>query len=155
MEIDPAILATYRNLLTTTRESLARNQFQDFVNRVEVSPTKRLEKSYHSLFKAIDKYPMGDYAKILNHRFLFEVLKASPKKRERDLRRITVNYCEFIQSAESGNTEAHRCNVNRISQQITSCVKELQDLQFDKKDDNFHSLWIGELRERLDTRDNK
>ncbi len=155
MRIDPAILANYRHLIVTTKESLAQNQFQHFVNTVQVSPTKRLEKSYHSLFKAIDKYPMGDYAKILNHRFLFEILKASPKKRERDLRRITVNYCQFIQSAGSGNTEAHRCNTNRISQQITSCVKELQELEFDKKDEEFHHKWIGELRERLDTRDNK
>ena len=115
MRIDPAILANYRHLIVTTKESLAQNQFQHFVNTVQVSPTKRLEKSYHSLFKAIDKYPMGDYAKILNHRFLFEILKASP----------------------------------------TSCVKELQELEFDKKDEEFHHKWIGELRERLDTRDNK
>tara|TARA_Y100000992_G_scaffold249845_1_gene181682 strand:- start:4910 stop:5377 length:468 start_codon:yes stop_codon:yes gene_type:complete len=155
MEIDPAILANYRNLLVNTKQTLAHNQFQDFVRRVDISPTKRLERSYHSLFKAIDKYPLGDFAKILNHRFLFEVLNASPKKRERDLRRIAVNYCDFIQSAGSGNTQGHRSNVTRIAQQITACIKELQELDFDKKDENFHTLWIGELRERLDTRDDK
>jgi hypothetical protein len=28
-------------------------------------------------------------------------------------------------------------------------------LEIDKKDMDFHSKWIGELRERLDTKDNK
>ena len=32
MEIDPAILANYRNLLVNTRETLAHNQFQDFIH---------------------------------------------------------------------------------------------------------------------------
>lgn len=94
-------------------------------------------------------------AKLLRHRFLFDVLKASPKKRERDLRRIINHYCEFIQSAGSGNTVAHRSNVTRMARFIEESVADLQNLELDKKDSDFHAVWIQELRERLDTKDNK
>jgi len=107
------------------------------------------------LFKALDKVSPKDMSKLLRHRFLFEVLTASPKKRERDLRRIINHYCEFIQSAGSGNTVAHRSNVIRLAKMIEDSVAELQSIELDKKDAKFHTQWIQELRERLDTKENK
>jgi len=142
-------------MLSNTKDDLAYNQFNDFVQRVNISPTKKLENSYKSLFKALDKVSPKDMSKLLRHRFLFEVLIASPKKRERDLRRIINHYCEFIQSAGSGNTVAHRSNVIRLAKMIEDSVAELQSIELDKKDAKFHTQWIQELRERLDTKENK
>ncbi len=142
-------------MLSNTKDDLAYNQFNDFVQRVNIPPTKKLENSYKSLFKALDKVSPKDMSKLLRHRFLFEVLTASPKKRERDLRRIINHYCEFIQSAGSGNTVAHRSNVIRLAKMIEDSVAELQSIELDKKDAKFHTLWIQELRERLDTKENK
>ena len=142
-------------MLSNTKDDLAYNQFNDFVQRVNISPTKKLENSYKSLFKALDKVSPQDMSKLLRHRFLFEVLTASPKKRERDLRRIINHYCEFIQSAGSGNTVAHRSNVIRLAKMIEDSVAELQSIELDKKDAKFHTQWIQELRERLDTKENK
>jgi len=142
-------------MLSNTKDDLAYNQFNDFVQRVNISPTKKLENSYKSLFKALDKVSPKDMSKLLRHRFLFEVLTASPKKRERDLRRIINHYCEFIQSAGSGNTVAHRSNVIRLAKMIEDSVAELQSIELDKKDAKFHTQWIQELRERLDTKENK
>ena len=79
MEIDLNVLKSYRNLLTSTKDNLAHDQFQELVEIIGVKPTKRLEKSYRSLFKTIDKFSKGDMPKLLNHRFLFEVLMASLK----------------------------------------------------------------------------
>ena len=155
MELKPEILANFRQMLSNTKYILAYNQFNDFVTLVDVSPTKRLENSYKSLFKALDKFTYGDMSKLLKHRFLFDVLKASPKKRERDLRRIINHYCDFIKSAGSGNTTAHRANVFRMAKMIEDSVVDIQTLELDKKDIHFHTLWIQELRERLDTKDNK
>ena len=95
MEIDKETLASYRHLLSTTKENLAYTQFNELLTRIDVSPTKRLETSYRSLFNTIDKYSFGSAEKLLPHRFLFEVLNASPKKRERDLRKITNQFCDF------------------------------------------------------------
>jgi len=142
-------------MLSNTKDDLAYNQFNDFVQRVNISPTKKLENSYKSLFKALDKVSPKDMSKLLRHRFLFEVLTASPNKRERDLRRIINHYCEFIQSAGSGNTVAHRSNVIRLAKMIEDSVAELQSIELDKKDAKFHTQWIQELRERLDTKENK
>ncbi len=142
-------------MLSNTKDDLAYDQFNDFVQRVNISPTKKLENSYKSLFKALDKFSHKDMSKLLRHRFLFEVLTASPKKRERDLRRIINHYCEFIQSAGSGNTVAHRSNVIRLAKMIEDSVAELQSIELDKKDAKFHTQWIQELRERLDTKENK
>jgi hypothetical protein len=50
---------------------------------------------------------------------------------------------------------AHRVTVLKYAQLVEECVQGLQDMDIDKKDIEFHKLWIGELRERLDTRDNK
>ena len=155
LEINTDLLANFREMLSATKDTLAHSQFREFAELVDVSPTKRLENSYKSLFKALDKFSHGDMAKLLRHRFLFDVLKASPKKRERDLRRIIHHYCDFIQSAGSGNTPAHRSTVVRMARLIEESVSELQNLDLDRKDDNFHSNWIQELRERLDTKDNK
>ncbi len=155
MEIDSNLLASYRRLISNTKDTLAYTQFNTLLSRVEIPPTKRLENSYKSLFKAIDKYSHGDMDKLLSHRFLFEILHASPKKRERDLRRITSHYCDFVKSAGSSNTTAHRLTVMRYAELVNDCVQGLQDFDIDKKDIEFHKKWIGELRERLDTRDNK
>jgi|TARA_R110000824_G_scaffold196955_10_gene380237 hypothetical protein len=155
MEIDRNLLKSYRNLLSTTKENLAYNQFTELLTIIGVKPTKKLENSYKSLFKTIDKYSQGDMPKLLNHRFLFEILTASPKKRERDLKRVANNYCQFITSAGSENTIAHRLTINRYAEMVESCITELTALEIDRKDGNFSSLWIGELRERLDTKDNK
>ena len=155
LEINTDLLANFREMLSATKDTLAHSQFREFAELVDVSPTKRLENSYKSLFKALDKFSLGDMAKLLRHRFLFDVLKASPKKRERDLRRIIHHYCDFIQSAGSGNTPAHRSTVVSMARLIEESVNELQNLDLDRKDDNFHSNWIQELRERLDTKDNK
>ena len=155
LELNADVLASFRKMLSNTKESLAYTQFREFAELIDVSPTKRLENSYKSLFKALDKFSHGDMAKLLRHRFLFDVLKASPKKRERDLRRIINHYCEFIQSAGSGNTVAHRSNVTRMARFIEESVADLQNLELDKKDSDFHAVWIQELRERLDTKDNK
>ena len=155
LEINTDLLANFREMLSATKDTLAHSQFREFAELVDVSPTKRLENSYKSLFKALDKFSHGDMAKLLRHRFLFDVLKASPKKRERDLRRIINHYCDFIQSAGSGNTVAHRSNVTRMARFIEESVADLQNLELDKKDSDFHAVWIQELRERLDTKDNK
>jgi hypothetical protein len=155
MNIDPNLLDSYKNLLITTKQNLATEQFNSLLGRVDINPTKRLEKSYISLFKAIDRYSQGDMEKLLSHRFLFEFLKASPKKRERDLRRMTNQFCDFVKSAGSANTMAHRLTVMKYAELVQSCVEGLQDFDIDKKDVDFHTKWIGELRERLDTREDK
>ena len=92
MEIDSNLLKSYRNLLSNTKDTLAYNQFSELVDMVGVKPTKKLERSYRSLFKTIDKFSQGDMPKLLNHRFLFEMLMASPKKRERDLKPFTRSH---------------------------------------------------------------
>ncbi len=155
MEIDLNVLKSYRNLLTTTKDTLAHNQFTELADIIGVKPTKRLEKSYRSLFKTIDKFSHGDMPKLLNHRFLFEILMASPKKRERDLKRVANNYCQFILNAGSENTAAHRLTISRYAETISNCINELNSLDLDRKDNDFHTHWIAELRERLDTKENK
>lgn len=80
---------------------------------------------------------------------------ASPKKRERDLKRMANHYCQFIMNAGSENTAAHRLTISRYAQTVENCINELNGLDLDRKDSNFHSLWIGELKERLDTKENK
>ena len=155
MELSADLLASYRSLLSNTKDTLAHNQFNQFAERVDIPTTKRLENSYKSLFNALDKFTYGDMSKLLKHRFLFDVLKASPKKRERDLRKIINHYCDFIKSAGSGNTVAHRSTVIRMASLIEDSVSDIQNLELDKKDSQFHTIWIQELRERLDTKGNK
>jgi|TARA_R110001592_G_scaffold32839_1_gene114594 Tfp pilus assembly protein PilV len=155
MKIDKDLLATYRNLLSATKDTLAQTQYTQLLAQIEISPTKRLENSYRSLFNAIDKYNHGDMDKLVSHRFLFDVLTASPKKRERDLRRITAQFCDFVKSAGSNNTQNHRYIVMRYATLVENSVAELSALDMDKKDNEFHRKWIAELRERLDTKDNK
>ena len=146
MEIDRNLLASYRSLLSNTKDNLAHQQFTELLERVEINPTKRLENSYKSLFKAIDRYSHGDMDKLLSHRFLFEILRASPKKRERDLRRITNHFCDFVKSAGSSNTAGHRLTVLKYAQMVEECVQGLQDLEIDKKDSDFHLKWIYEYK---------
>ena len=122
MEIDRNLLASYRSLLSNTKDNLAHQQFTELLERVEINPTKRLENSYKSLFKAIDRHSQGDMDKLLSHRFLFEILRASPKKRERDLRRITNHFCDFVKSAGSSNTAGHRLTVLKYAQMVEECV---------------------------------
>jgi hypothetical protein len=45
--------------------------------------------------------------------------------------------------------------VYRLAKTIQDSVLGMEGLELDKKDNQFHTLWIQELRERLDTKDNK
>ena len=50
---------------------------------------------------------------------------------------------------------SYRLTINRYAQTVETCINELTSLEIDRKDSNFSSLWIGEFRERVDTKDNK
>ena len=155
MQINQDLLKTYRDFLSTTRDDLAATQFQEFVIAHEIPQTKKLQKSYLSLFKALDGVPYSDMPKILTHRFLFEALQASPKKRERDLRRVAQSFCEFVKSAGSKNTFGYRLFRNTYADNIKTCIGEMDEMELDKKASDFSKMWIMTLRERLDTKGNK
>jgi len=155
ISINTDILKTYRDFLSNTKEQLASSQFEEFVSLHEINPTKRLEKSYLSLFKTLDTVPFTSLDKILTHRFLFEALTASPKKRERDLKRIAQSFSSFVQSAGSKNTMGYRHLRNTYADIITNCISELDEIELDRKATDFSNQWIAALRERLDTKGNK
>lgn len=155
MQINQDLLKTYRDFLSATRDDLAATQFQTFVMAHEIPQTKKLQKSYLSLFKALDGIPCADMPKILTHRFLFEALQASPKKRERDLRRVTQAFCDFVKSAGSKNTFGYRLFRNAYADNIRDCIEEMDEMDLDKKASDFSNVWITALRERLDTKCNK
>ncbi len=155
MQINQDLLKTYRDFLSTTRDDLAATQFEEFVIAHEIPQTKKLQKSYLSLFKALDGVPYAEMSKVLNHRFLFEALQASPKKRERDLRRVAQAFCEFVKSAGSKNTFGYRLFRNTYADNIKTCIGEMDEMELDKKASDFSKMWITTLRERLDTKGDK
>lgn len=155
MQINQDLLKTYRDFLSNTRDDLAATQFQSFIVAHEIPQTKKLQKSYLSLFKALDGVPYADMPKMLTHRFLFEALQASPKKRERDLRRVAQSFCEFVKSAGSKNTFGYRLFRNTYADNIKTCIGEMDEMDLDKKASDFSKMWITTLRERLDTKGNK
>ena len=60
MQINQDLLKTYRDFLSTTRDDLAATQFEEFVIAHEIPQTKKLQKSYLSLFKALDGVPYAE-----------------------------------------------------------------------------------------------
>jgi len=56
MEIDSNLLASYRTLLSTTKDTLAHDQFNSLIGRMEIAPTKRLEMGIWKNYFLIDFY---------------------------------------------------------------------------------------------------
>ena len=46
LSLNTDILANFRQMLSNSKDNLALNQFRNFAEQVEVSPTKRLENSF-------------------------------------------------------------------------------------------------------------
>lgn len=139
--MDLSFLSEFRSILNDERDELTRQQFESFVSEHSVTISKSLERSYFSLIKQLDSSSV-DFGLVFSHPFIVNLLNASQKKKERDLKKLTEAFCGFILTAGTKNTPAHR-NVRKHYSDVL--MNEIEGIQSKES-----SEWVAHLKERLD-----
>ena len=94
-------LLVHEEVLTIER------QFNDFVNNIipnnEKSEDVQLYKDFQDLLKSFEEmklkdYKKQDFKKIINSPFLNKIISYKSNAREKELRRLTIELSEFIES---------------------------------------------------------
>jgi len=136
-------LKDFKAILSDEKDELIRQQLGSFTDKHGINNTIRLEKSYFSFIDKLDSESVN-LNSLYAHPFIINLLKASGKSRERDLRKLTESFSAFILTAGTANTPSHQ-NVRRLySYNLMESLKDISS-----KDP---SQWVATLRERLDTK---
>jgi cobalamin biosynthesis Co2+ chelatase CbiK len=139
-------LSDFKQMVENKETELKQNQFQDFVSDFEIKMSKNLEKSYYSLISLLDDTTI-ELAKVYSHPFLFNLLDASVKKKEREMKKLVLAFCNFVVDAGTKNKPTHQIIRKNYANTLSKAVSELESQ--DRVAD-----WITNLKERLDTKNN-
>lgn len=139
-------LNDFKQMVVNKETELKKNQFQDFVSDFEIKMSKNLEKSYYSLISLLDDTTI-ELAKVYSHPFLFNLLDASAKKKERELKKLVMAFCDFVVDAGTKNKPTHQIIRKNYAHTLSKAVSELES-------QNCSDDWITNLKERLDTKKN-
>ncbi len=152
------VLATYRSFLKDERKNILNEQFNKFADSHNLPKNATLRRSYSKLMDALDddKSTMNDRVEtVYANNFLFELLYALPNAKERELRKTTQSFCNFLASAGVGNQLKHRLMRERYAESVSGALSEVIIDPLLRKTPEFKSLWTMDLKERLNTkRDN-
>ena len=138
-------IGRFRKILQTEKKDLTKAQIESFISPYDIRLTKSLEKSYFSLVSKLDD-EMVRWADILEDQFIIKLLKASGFKKEKELKRITMAFCDFLVCAGTKNTIQQQMIKNNYSLKLQKAIGVIESQNSVE--------WIGLLRERLDTKDN-
>lgn len=95
------------NLLIQEEVLTIERQFDDFVNNIipnnEIKNNTQLYKDFQDLLESFEEiklkdYKKEDFKKIINSPFLNKIISYKSNAREKELRRLTIELSEFIES---------------------------------------------------------
>jgi len=136
-------IGRFRKIIQTEKKDLTKTQIESFISSYDIRLTKNLEKSYFSLVSKLDDDEVRT-ADILEDQFIIKLLKASGFKKEKELRRITMAFCDFLLYAGTKNTTQQQMLKQDYSLKLKNAAGVIESQN--------HAEWIGLLKERLDTK---
>jgi len=143
-------LKNYKAFLENQRNDLIESQFISFAKENGIRPTLKLQKSFLKLVNLLDND--FDIETVYSTTFLFDFLRAMKNPKERDLKKVVQNFCEFILTAGSGNTATHRRIREIYSEEIKKTLEGMIVEESIKKSDNFKTEWVASLKQHLNTK---
>lgn len=137
------LLNSFKKLIQSEKNDLTKTQIESFISNYDIRLTKALEKSYFTLVSKLDDETCRT-DDIYTDQFIIKLLKASGFKKEKELKRITMAFCDFLICVGTKNTTQQQMLKQDYSLKLKNAVGviEFQD----------SIEWIGLLKERLDTK---
>lgn len=137
------ILANFKKIVQSEKNDLTRNQIVSFVSNYDIRLTKALERSYFTLVSKLD----GECSRIddvYTDQFIIKLLNASGFKKEKELKKITLSFCDFLICAGTKNTIQQQLLKQDYSLKLKTAVGVIESQN--------PMEWIANLKERLDTK---
>ena len=142
-ELLASSIGRFREIIKIEKNDLTKTQIESFISSFDIRLTKNLEKSYFSLVSKLDDEKVRT-AELIQDQFIIKLLKASGFKKEKELRKITMAFCDFLMCAGTKNTTRQQTLKQDYSFQLKTAVGVI---------DSQNSVeWIANLKERLDTK---
>jgi hypothetical protein len=143
LEMLESSISRFRKIIQTEKKDLTKTQIESFISAYNIRLTKNLEKSYFSLVSKLDDETVRT-ADILHDQFIIKLLKASGFKKEKELKRITMAFCDFLVGAGTKNTTQQQMLKQDYSLKLKNAVGVIESQN--------SMEWIANLKERLDTK---
>tara|TARA_R110002012_G_scaffold318539_1_gene537144 strand:- start:3829 stop:4278 length:450 start_codon:yes stop_codon:yes gene_type:complete len=147
---DTSFLSEYKVFLDNERSNLIDTQFNSFTEHNEIKPNKKLKASFSKLVDVLDN--QFDVNNAMATNFLFDILKSLPKSKERELKKLINNFCNFVETVGIGNTRNHRTVREMYISSILSSVDSIEIDDSLRKSPEFKTEWMAKLKERLNTK---
>lgn len=143
LEMLESSINRFRKIIQTEKKDLTKTQIESFISSYDIKLTKNLEKSYFTLVSKLDDEKVRT-ADILQDQFIIKLLKASGFTKEKELKRITMAFCDFLLFAGTKNTTQQQMLKQDYSLQLKNAIGVIE---------YENSVgWIANLKERLDTK---
>ena len=136
-------LASFRKILQSEKNDLTKNQIESFVSNYDIRLTKALERGYFTLVSKLD----NEHSKTVDlyaDSFIIKLLTASGLKKEKELRKLTLSFCDFLLCAGTKNTIQQQLLKQDYSLRLKNAVGIIESPN--------PIEWIANLKERLDTK---
>lgn len=147
---DLTFINDYKKFLSQQRKNLINNQFDTFVESNKIKSNVKLKRSFDKLVNLLDNDT--NLNNLSTSPFIFDLLNSLTNPKERELKKITNNFCEFVLTVGSGNTQTHRMVRQMYSQRIKEIIENMIFDDSMKRSDEFKTEWVATFKEQLNTK---
>lgn len=144
-----SFIQSYKKFLNEQRNNLITNQFNSFIENNNIDSSAKLKRSFLKLVNLLDNDL--DLKNLIDTTFIFDLLESLDSPKERELKKITNNFCEFLLTVGSGNTETHRIVRKMYAENIKDIIDNLSFEDSVKRSEDFKTEWVAKFKEQLNT----
>lgn len=147
-----SMLEKYRDILEKEREATLRQQFLDFLEKMEVSDTDRVESLYGDFQLFMNNIENDDTAlqdrvtSAIQSEFLYRIMTLKNSSRERELRKITHELSSFIEKAAHNAESEQQFMRNLLSNSLRAVADEIEPKKGRQPGQSMHEAWADAMR---------
>jgi len=148
------MLNTYKKLLEQEKQAALTQHFQDFVEHLDITDSAQqeaLQKSFFSLIQILDSEgSLQERVQLMaKSDFIWDVLQFKTSAKERELRKITDDICDFIAGASQGAENEGQFIQNLLARSLREVAQSIES--GDIRASSVPSMaWIDSLKVGLD-----
>jgi vacuolar-type H+-ATPase subunit D/Vma8 len=144
------MLNTYKRLLEREKQAALTQHFEDFVSQLGITDAQQsetLQKSFFALVEILDSNgTLQERVQLMaKSDFIWEVLKLKTSAKERELRKLTDDICNFIEGASQGAENEQQFIQNLLAKSLRDAAKTIESGDI-RSSNAPHMAWIESLK---------
>jgi|TARA_B100000902_G_scaffold185906_1_gene178289 hypothetical protein len=150
-----AMLDSYKVLLEQEKQAALKQHFIDFMAQLGITEADKLNQLEKSFFELIDILDFDDSLQsrlqgMARSTFIWDVLQHKTSAKERELRRLTDDICNFIAGASQGAENEQQFLQNLLANSLRQVAESVESGEL--KSSNVPVMtWVDSLKMGLDS----